>query len=123
MALIRKILGYLILILDRLIPISGKVIRSAQVQAQVDRETQRLALYQFRSCPFCVKVRRKISQLSLKIELKDVLTSQQAHDELMAGGGAYQVPCLRIQDEQGQVRWLYESSDINQWLTDSFVNR
>jgi len=123
MALIRKILGLLLLLLDRLIPVKGIITRSASVQKQVDQETQRLALYQFQSCPFCVKVRRKVTQLSLQVELKDVLNSPQAREELMAGGGQYQVPCLRIQDEQGNFRWLYESDDINQWLMERFANR
>ena len=120
MALIRKILGALVLLLNALIPVSGKTVRSPDGQARVDQETQKLVLYQFQSCPFCVKVRRKIEQLSLNIELKDVLNSDEAHRELMAGGGDYQVPCLRIQDEQGQTKWLYESDDINDWLSARF---
>ena len=34
----------------------------------------------------------------------------------MAGGGKTMVPCLRIESKDG-VEWLYESSDINAYLT------
>ena len=30
-----------------------------------------MSLYQFKACPFCVKVRRKLRKYSLNIELKD----------------------------------------------------
>jgi glutathione S-transferase len=36
--------------------------------------------------------------------------------ELIAGGGKGQVPCLRIETDDGNVRWLYESADIIAYL-------
>jgi glutathione S-transferase len=54
------------------------------------------------------------------LEFKDVLNSQQAHDELMAGGKDYQVPCLRISRQDGTFEWLYESDAINAWLTERY---
>ena len=35
---------------------------------------------------------------------------------LMQGGGKTQVPCLRIEHENGRVEWMYESNDIIQYL-------
>jgi len=39
----------------------------------------------------------------------------------LAGGGALKVPCLRIEDEQSQVEWLYESAAIIRYLESRFV--
>ncbi len=36
--------------------------------------------------------------------------------ELIAGGGKKQVPCLRIDSENGDVQWMYESDDIIHYL-------
>ena len=36
--------------------------------------------------------------------------------DLIAGGGKSQVPCLRIEDENGDVHWMYESIDIIRYL-------
>jgi glutathione S-transferase len=36
--------------------------------------------------------------------------------DLIAGGGKDQVPCLRIENDDGDVRWLYESIDIVRYL-------
>lgn len=35
---------------------------------------------------------------------------------LMQGGGKTQVPCLRIEQADGGVEWMYESNDIIQYL-------
>lgn len=39
--------------------------------------------------------------------------------ELVQGGGKGQVPCLRIETEQGEVRWMYESDDIIKYIQES----
>ena len=39
--------------------------------------------------------------------------------DLIAGGGKSQVPCLRIEDEKGDVSWMYESLDIIRYLKSS----
>jgi len=36
--------------------------------------------------------------------------------DLIAGGGKGQVPCLRIEHENGSVEWMYESVDIIRYL-------
>jgi glutaredoxin len=123
MKTLRSILGKLILVLDR--SFSPKaLVRSAESQAKVDAETAKLALYQFETCPFCVKVRRTIQRLGLKIELRDAKDDSKWpkwKEELVREGGEYQVPCLRIPEADGSVRWMYESSDIVSYLEARFA--
>ena len=119
MKLIRLILGQIILFLDRMTS-PQPLARPKEIQAQVDAQTRFLTLYEFNACPFCVKVRRATRRLSLPIQTKDVQKDESARAELMAGGGEYQVPCLRIQKEDGSVQWMYESSDIIQYLEGRF---
>jgi glutaredoxin len=94
--------------------------RPAEAQQQVDRECGKLALYQFKACPFCMKVRKEISRLSLNIELRDAQHDPQHREALLQGGGKIQTPCLKITDEQGNSRWMYESGDIIQYLQQRF---
>lgn len=93
--------------------------RDSQAQSQVESQLQSLSLYQFYACPFCIKVRRHMHKLALPLTLKDAQKDQQARSELEQGGGRIKVPCLHIIDADGE-RWLYESSDINQYLTERF---
>jgi glutathione S-transferase len=39
---------------------------------------------------------------------------------LIEQGGKYQVPCLRIVDDNGEVSWLYESNAIGHYLNQRF---
>lgn len=96
--------------------------RSAEGQAQVNQACQHLALYQFRTCPFCIKVRKEIQRLNLPIELRDAQQVQEHRDALLKGGGKSKVPCLKISGEDGQVQWLYESDDINHYLHERFAD-
>lgn len=52
----------------------------------------------------------------LKIPLKETMFHPHNHADLVAGGGKGQVPCLRIETDGGEVRWLYESIDIIRYL-------
>lgn len=94
--------------------------RTPQDQAEVDRQCQGLALYQTQFCPFCVKVRREIDRLGLPIELRDIGRNPHYRRELIDGGGRGMVPCLQITDDDGQVKWMYESDDINRYLRRRF---
>jgi glutathione S-transferase len=58
---------------------------------------------------------------SLSIKTRDVKRSETAREELLAGGGDLKVPCLRVEDGEGQVEWLYESGDIIGYLEGRFV--
>ncbi|MCF6439025.1 glutathione S-transferase N-terminal domain-containing protein [Pseudoalteromonas luteoviolacea] len=114
MKLIRWLLGRLILLFDFVFTPRSKK-RSAQAQLQLDTITQNLKLYQFKACPFCVKVRRVAKREGLKLETRDAKSNAAYRQELLEQGGKVKVPCLRIED-QGQVTWLYESSDIVSYL-------
>ena len=93
--------------------------RTEEQQAQVNAACQNLSLYQFQSCPFCVKVRRRMHQLNLPIELRDAKNNPQFRSELAESGGRIKVPCLRI-EENGEVKWMYESNDIIAYLEQRF---
>ncbi|PCH49803.1 MAG: hypothetical protein COC20_07330 [Cellvibrionales bacterium] len=73
-------------------------------------------LYYFNACPFCIKVRLALWWLGLKIPLKNIKTQSSNKVDLIDGGGTQQVPCLRIESEAGDIRWLYESSDIIRYI-------
>lgn len=119
MAIIRWILGTLILALNWLFTPRG-VKRSADAQAAIDEQTAKLALFHYRACPFCVKVRRAMKRQSLNIDSRDVKRSEAAREQLLTGGGDVKVPCLRIEDQQGGVEWMYESTDIVNYLNNRF---
>ncbi|CAA0099173.1 Uncharacterised protein [Halioglobus japonicus] len=115
MAIIRLILGKLILFFDWAFP-PRSLKRDPAQQAVIDRQTADLILYQYRACPFCVKVRRAMKRQGLKIETRDVKRSDGAREELLAGGGDLKVPCLRVED-----RWIYESGEIIGYLEGWFA--
>lgn len=92
--------------------------RTAAEQVDVQAKAEGLALYQLYACPFCVKTRRAIHRLNVDIELRDIKLPVH-REELSAQGGRVMVPCLRI-EEAGEVKWLYESNDIIQFLNTRF---
>ena len=96
------------------------VVRQQEEQRQVDQQCRHLVLYQFTTCPFCIKVRREIRRLSLNIELRDAQKNPENRAALLQGGGEIKVPCLKITDAQGNSRWMYESSAIIQYLHQRF---
>ena len=111
MSLIRWPIGRLILLVNFVFsPTSPK--RSSTEQAKVDDKTQNISLYQLPSCPFCVKVRRTMKREGLNIELRNINKKNDYREELIREGGKRTVPCLRIEKADGQVQWLYESSDV-----------
>lgn len=118
MAIIRWLLGSLILFMNWVFTPSA-IQRAAEAQSVIDEQTNSLTLYQYKACPFCVKVRRVMKRQSLNIETRDAKRSDSAKEELIAGGGLLKVPCLRIEDG-GDVRWLYESKDIIEYLDSRF---
>lgn len=117
MKFIRWILGKIILIVDSIFAPTPEA-RSPEAQAKLDQATAGLLLYQFETCPFCVKVRRHIKKLGMKIALRDAHPGTQGGTELLKGGGEMQVPCLLITDKNGGRRWMYESSTIMEYLSD-----
>lgn len=116
---LRLVLAPVMLIAEKL-STPQAVERSEEEQAKVDAECENLALYQFRTCPFCIKVRKEIARLGLDIELRDAQLDPEHKKALQEGGGRVKVPCLKISHADGQDQWLYESADINAWLHKHF---
>jgi len=119
MVVLRLILGQLILFIDSLTK-PNPIAREDKIQEKIDLLTSRLSLYQFNACPFCVRVRRQIRRQSLKIDLKDAKNDIILKEELKKEGGKYKVPCLRIDNETGETKWLYESTEIIRYLRNEF---
>jgi glutaredoxin len=120
MRIIHWILGSLILFFDWLTPPKG-IKRADAVQAAINEQLKGITLYQYKACPFCVKVRRAMKRQSLPVETRDAKRCTTAGEELLAGGGKLKVPCLRIEDGSGSVRWMYESGDIIRYLEERFA--
>ncbi len=97
------------------------IARSAEAQQKVNLECDKLALYHFKTCPFCIKTRHEMARLSLPIQLLDAQHDAGHRADLEQGGGKYQTPCLKITDAQGNVQWMYESGDIIKYLQQRFA--
>jgi glutaredoxin len=120
MGVIRWFLGKLILFLERLFS-PAPVSRPADEQNRVNASLTGLSLYEFKACPFCVKVRRFLHASAISVPLKNAKV-EPARTELLKGGGKVQVPCLRI-EEVGGIRWLYESNDIIAFLKNRIATK
>lgn len=113
MAIIRFILGKIILFLDALFT-PKSIQRDPAKQTAIEKELKSLSLYELEACPFCVKVRRAAKRLNLPLERRDIGKVAAHAKDLVAQGGEDQVPCLRIEGEK--IQWLYESSEIIAYL-------
>lgn len=116
---VRLVLTPFMILAEKLTTPKG-VTRDQQQQKVIDEQCQSLALYQFKTCPFCIKVRKQLARLALPIELRDAQHNQEHRKQLEEGGGKVKVPCLRIRQEDGQTQWMYESDDINAYLEKRF---
>ena len=76
-------------------------------------QARTLVLYKFDTCPYCIRVLRRIQQLGLQgqIELRDTRSERGRRQELQAATGRTQVPCLFVDGQP-----LFESADIATWL-------
>jgi glutaredoxin len=117
---LRTVLGPVMLLKERLTQPAG-VQRAPAAQAAVDQQCQSLALYQFSTCPFCIKVRQEMRRLSLPIEKRDAQHHTANRDALVQGSGATKVPCLKITETNGQTRWLQDSDAIVAYLRERFA--
>jgi len=97
------------------------VVRPADEQQAIDSACNGLTLYHFSTCPFCIKVRHEMARLSLPIQLRDAQHDPKHRADLLQGGGKVQTPCLRIEDGQGNVQWMYESNGIIKYLQQRFA--
>jgi glutaredoxin len=119
---LRVVLGPIMLLQERLTQPTG-VQRAPAEQAAVEQACQSLALYQFSTCPFCIKVRQEMRRLSLPIEKRDAQHHSAHRDALVQGSGATQVPCLKITEASGQTRWLQDSDAIVAYLRKRFATQ
>jgi glutaredoxin len=117
--IIRNLLGGLIAAVD-FITRGSKLKRTPEAQQQLAVELEKLSLYQFFACPFCIKTRRAMHKLNLPILKRNASEGSPYRDELLQGGGKIQTPCLRIEKDDA-VEWLYESSAIISYLEKRFV--
>src|SRR5690554_3713823 len=92
---LRLVLAPVVLIAEKLSTPKAAVERTPEQQAEVDRACESLALYQFRTCPFCVKVRKEIARLGLKDRKSTRLNS--SHVRI-----SYAVFCLKKKKKHKQ---------------------
>ena len=76
----------------------------------------RFVLFQDPWCPFCRRVTNFLDLNQYSLPMRDVAQDQEAYRELVEGGGRGTVPCLRIIENNGSIRWLYESIDIIEFI-------
>ena len=117
---VRAVLGPVLLLKEKLTPPTG-IVRSQIDQEEVNRQCQALALYQYKTCPFCMKVRREMGRLSLNIQRIDAQPPGTDRDTLTREGGQTKVPCLKITDAAGNSQWLYDSEKIIGYLRGRFA--
>ncbi len=98
------------------------MVRTPEAQQAIDRDCQNLTLYQYRTCPFCIKVRQEMHRFALDIRCLDAQKEGAHRDALLSGGGSIKVPCLRIKEANGTERWLYESGKIIDYLRTRYGN-
>ena len=118
--LVHAIVGPILLLADRLTTPRG-IDRDPSAQQRIDAQTKNLVMYQFLTCPFCIKTRRAIKRLSLNIETRDVLRHEPSRQQLLKCGGKIKVPCLRITKADGSTEWMYESDEIIKYLEQRFA--
>ena len=116
---VRTVLGPVVLLKESLTRPTAMV-RAPAAQKAVDDACADLVLYQYKTCPFCSKVRQEAHRLALPIALVDAQHPGSAREELIAHGGRAKVPCLRITEPGGAYRWLYDSAQINSYLRERF---
>lgn len=118
---LRIVIGPFILLSEFVTRPKG-VVRPAASQAEVDQQCASLVLYQYKTCPFCIKVRQEMRRLALKVERLDAQHPGTNREALISGGGMAKVPCLKITDPAGNTQWLYESGEIIKYLRSHFAS-
>jgi len=97
-----------------------KIRRSQDAQIEAEKKVAAMSVYQYFTCPFCIKTRRAIHRLNIPIEYRDAQVRGGEHRHtLEQEGGQIKVPCLRIDDGE-KTTWLYESKNIIAYLNQQF---
>ena len=119
MKTIRIVVGQILLFINWLtFPKKGR--RQPETQNKINEDLLKYSIYEFKSCPFCVRVRRTLQRLDLPIELRDAKNVLKYRSDLLDGGGKVSVPCLRTRSADGKDHWMYESKDIVRYLERQF---
>ncbi|MEO8117924.1 MAG: glutathione S-transferase N-terminal domain-containing protein [Rhodoferax sp.] len=117
---LRFVLGPVMLLWEFVSRPTG-LVRQPALQGALDQQCCDMVLYQYRTCPFCIKVRQEMRRLSLKIERLNVQKMGKNREDLMLGGGQVKLPCLKITDQAGNSQWLYDSGEIVAYLRGRFA--
>ena len=118
---LRLVLGPVMMVRERLTRPQA-VVRPPAVQAKVDKQCRDLVLYEYKTCPFCIKVRQEMHRLALPIERRDAQQEGSNREALVRGGGRAKVPCLKVTDRSGKSQWMYESDEIVAFLRGRFAS-
>ena len=73
-------------------------------------------LYQFESCPYCQKVKKKLTELGLEYQVEEVPRARSERDTIKKLSGQIKVPVL--EDSDGTV--IYDSSEIVAYLEEKY---
>ena len=74
-----------------------------------------MLLHQFQACPFCKKVRRKLEELNLKYETREVPQDRSKRTTIKELSGQLKVPVL---EDDEKVIW--DSSAIVEYLEENY---
>ncbi|AUV80475.1 glutaredoxin [Salinigranum rubrum] len=77
-----------------------------------------LILYELPGCPYCAKVKNKLSELGLEYESREVPSSHSERTEVEEVSGQTGVPVLV--DEEHGVDGMSESDDIVAYLEETY---
>jgi len=80
----------------------------------------KLALYYYDGCPFCMLVQSTIDELGIDVDLRNIFENPGFRDELVRARGRTTVPVLRITAADGGDRWMPESRDIDSYLRKTY---
>ncbi len=78
-----------------------------------------LELFQFEQCPYCQKVREKLTELDLDYICRNVPKGSDTRELLKKLGGQEQVPFL-VDTGSSEVTMMYESDDIVEYLEENY---
>lgn len=76
-----------------------------------------LTLFYKPTCPFCQRVLKEAEIAGVRFNLKDISTSEEIAEELIAKGGKRQVPYL-VDEERGEA--MYESGEIIEYIKEHY---
>lgn len=119
--ILRVMLGPVMLLWEFVTRPKG-LVRPPALQEKVDQACRSIVLYQYQTCPFCIKVRQEMRRLSLSIARLDAQNNAGNRQDLLNGGGQAKVPCLKVTDQAGNSRWIYESGEIIDYLRGCFAH-